>query len=96
MNDRDPVHEWKCGQDVYCLHCDAVFKAEDVGEDSEGLPECPLCDATPLDFFPLPFWRDDLTVAVSEPEQYRWKVPAIRATPGQPGTLPLSPWDQRN
>jgi NAD-dependent SIR2 family protein deacetylase len=46
------------GQDVHCLHCDQAFKAEAVGEDTDGLPECPRCGATPLDFHPTPWWRD--------------------------------------
>lgn len=53
--ERDPFYEWVVGQDVYCLHCDAVFKAEDIGVDSEDLPECPLCGATPLDLHPVPW-----------------------------------------
>ena len=58
LNERDPLHEWRVGQDVFCLHCDGVFKAEAVGEDTDGLPECPNCGATPLDFHPTPWWRD--------------------------------------
>ena len=96
LNARDPLHKWKVGQDVYCLHCDAVFKAEDVGEDFDGLPECPLCDATPMDFHALPWWREDLTEECEGGERYRWRGQPIRATPGRPGKLPLSPWEQRN
>jgi hypothetical protein len=90
LNARDPLHKWKVGQDIYCLHCDAVFKVEDVGEDSDGLPECPLCDATPLDFHTEPWWREDLVEQT--PRKYdvknTWRVEPIRAVAGQPGTLP--------
>jgi hypothetical protein len=59
LNARDPLHQWKVGQDVYCLHCDGVFKAEAVAVDGEGDPCCPLClGATPLDFHPAPWWRE--------------------------------------
>lgn len=87
LNDRDPLNKWSVGEDVYCLHCDGVFKAEDVGKDTDGLPECPRCGATPLDFAGAPWWREDL---VEEKTHYSWLVQPIRATPGQPGQLPPS------
>lgn len=58
LNERDPLHLWCVGQDIFCLHCDKAFKAEAVGEDADALPECPHCGATPLDFHPEPWWRD--------------------------------------
>lgn len=90
LNARDPLHQWKVGQDVYCLHCEAVFKAEDVGEAADGLPECPLCDATPLDFHEQPFWREDLVgeKIVRGRAIYIWRVEPICAVLGQPRTLP--------
>jgi hypothetical protein len=96
LNARDPLNKWAVGDDVYCLHCDAVFKAEDVGEDTDGLPECPLCTATSLDFHTLPWWREDLVDETSGRALYKWRVPRIRATPGQPRELPPAPQDHRN
>jgi hypothetical protein len=32
LNERDPLHQWRAGQDVFCLHCDQAFKAEAVGK----------------------------------------------------------------
>ena len=96
LNKRDPFHEWRVGQDVYCQRCEAVFKAEDVSKGREGLPECPTCGATLLDFCEIPFWREDLTMEVSGPERFRWKGPAIRAIPGKPIQLPPSLDGQRN
>jgi hypothetical protein len=91
LNARDPLHQWKVGQDVYCLHCEAVFKAEDIGEDAEGLLGCPLCGATPLDLHSEPWWREDLT---EEKLEHVWRVEPIRATPGQPRKLPPSAEDR--
>jgi hypothetical protein len=93
LNARDPLHKWSVGQDVYCLHCEAVFKAEDVGEDFDNLPECPLCKATPLDFFTEPFWREDLIdqKVVGDRFVNTWRVPPICAVPGQPRVLPPQP-----
>lgn len=58
FNSVDPLHAWYVGQDVYCLHCEGSFKAEDVEEDSDGLACCPGfgCNGSPLDFSPDP-WR---------------------------------------
>lgn len=91
FNVRDPLNKWKVGQDVYCLHCEAVFKAEDIGVDSDGLPECPSCGATPLDLHHVPWWREDLTN-----DSKQWLVPPIRAVAGRVGKLPAAPWNQRN
>jgi hypothetical protein len=53
-----PTNVWAFGDDVFCLHCDGLFKAEDVACDNEGDPTCPLChSSTPLDFHRLPWWR---------------------------------------
>lgn len=58
LNQRDPCHIWRIGQQVHCLHCEGVFKAEDVATDSEGDPTCPHClDSTPIDFHRKPWWR---------------------------------------
>ena len=57
-----PTSRWVMGDDVFCLHCDGVFKAEEVACDNEGDPMCPLCQSgTPLDFAHFPWWRGDLT-----------------------------------
>jgi hypothetical protein len=90
LNARDPLHKWKVDSDVYCFHCEAVFKAEDVGEDYDFLPECPLCDATPIDFSHEPWWRNDLVEQI--PRKYncriKWRVMPIRAIRGRPRELP--------
>jgi hypothetical protein len=89
LNRVSPTSKWALGDDVFCLHCDAVFKAEDVACDEEGDPTCPIChSSTPLDFHHLPWWREDLCKEVDTDEQHAWKVDPIRATPGQPRTIP--------
>ncbi len=88
LNEEDPFHQWAVGQDVYCLHCDGVFKAEDVACDREGDPTCPVChSSTPLDFFALPWWREDLVKSVDGEEQHAWKVEPIHAIPGKPRSI---------
>jgi hypothetical protein len=95
LNARDPLHQWKNGQDIYCFHCEAVFKAEDVGEDGDD-PCCPRCEgATPIDFFHLPWWREDLTLEASGSHRYIWLVNPIVATPGNPHLLPAHPSERR-
>jgi hypothetical protein len=91
LNARDPLQKWSVGEDVYCLHCDGVFKVDDVSPDYAGYPECPVCHgATPIDFHKLPWWRDDLVEQTAT--KYRmvntWRVEPIRATLGHPSTLP--------
>ena len=89
LNARDPLHKWKVGQDIYCLHCDGIFKAQDVFEDEEGNPNCPVCKrSSPIDFFPLPWWRDDLTIECGGPQKWMWRVAQIAANPGKPSVLP--------
>src|ERR1019366_6789504 len=83
-----PTNRWALGDDVFCLHCDGVFKAEDVACDEEGDPTCPVChSSTLLDFGHLPWWREDLCDQVDTEEQHVWKVTPIQATPGQPYKL---------
>lgn len=57
---------------------------------SDGLPECPLCDATPLDFHEEPWWREDLMdqTVVRGRLVNAWIVEPIRAISGQPKELP--------
>jgi hypothetical protein len=94
LNKVSPTGTWKFGDDIFCLQCDAVFKAEDVACDPEGDPTCPLChSSTPLDFHNLPWWRDDLTKEVDDEEQqqHAWKVEPITATPSKPRVIPKPP-----
>jgi hypothetical protein len=88
-----PTNSWAPNDDVFCLHCDAVFKAEDVACDEEGDPTCPLCrSSTPLDFDPLPWWREDLTRSAESEDDYEskheWIGTPITAEPGKPRLLP--------
>ena len=56
LNERDPLHQWAVGDDIFCLHCDGVFKAQDVAHGDEDLPVCPVCrDGNPLDFADIPW-----------------------------------------
>ena len=88
LDGASPTGSWSQGDDIYCLHCDGVFKAEDVACDREGDPTCPLCQsATPLDFHGLPWWRDDL-VDEDDDGAHSWKGAPITATPGKPARLP--------
>jgi hypothetical protein len=83
-----PTSSWSLGDDVFCLHCDAVFKAEDVACDHEGDPTCPVCkSSTPLDFHHIPWWRGDLVGEDFERGGY-WKGTPITAVSGKPGQLP--------
>ncbi len=51
LNEQDALRRWSVGEDVLCLLCKGVFKAEDVASDFVGDPTCPLCiSSTPLDF----------------------------------------------
>ncbi len=51
LNEHDAVRRWSVGEDVLCLLCNGVFKAEDVASDFVGDPTCPLCiSSTALDF----------------------------------------------
>jgi hypothetical protein len=91
FNARDPLNKWSVGKDVYCLQCDAIFKAQDVIEDIEGDPNCPLClQSSPVNFFKEPWWRPDLIEQSAT--KYRmtntWIVKPIRATAGKPTWLP--------
>ena len=87
----DPLHKWSVDDDVYCLHCDGVFKAQDVGEDNERLPICAVCKhAYPIDFFKMPWWREDLVEQSVDHEGMinQWRVEPICAVAGKPGQLP--------
>ena len=83
LDEVSPTGSWALRDDVFCLHCDAVFKAEDVACDDEGDPTCPVCrTSTPLDFHRLPWWREDL---IDETDDGRkWKGQTITAMPGNP------------
>jgi hypothetical protein len=96
FNARDPLHKWTVGQDVYCLHCDGIFKAQDVFEDEEGDPNCPVCKrSSPIDFHPIPWWREDLTDEVTPAQRFIWRVAPIQAAPGKPSVLPPRPQERR-
>ena len=89
LNRVSPKDRWAKGDDVFCLHCDGVFKAEDVACDRDGDPTCPVCQSsTPLDFAHLPWWREDLTKEVDGEEQHEWAVKPIVAEAGRPRILP--------
>jgi hypothetical protein len=91
LNECDPIHTWKVAEDVFCMHCECVFKAEDVIEDDEGDPNCPMCrHSSPIDFHKEPWWRPDLTEQSATKYRVKstWIVEPIRATPGQPTPLP--------
>jgi len=82
-----PTSSWSFGDDIFCLHCDGVFKAEDVFCDREGDPTCPVCkSSTPLDFHSMPWWRDDL-VDEDKDGCRSWKGAPVTAIPGNPTRL---------
>lgn len=90
LNQRDPLHEWSTDDDVFCLHCDGVFKVQDVARDHEDDPICPVCEAsTPLDFHKIPWWREDLVDQTADREGplNLWRVEPITAQPGKPSRL---------
>jgi hypothetical protein len=83
-----PISSFRLGQDVFCMHCDGVFKAEDVSCDNEGDPTCPCCkSSTPLDFHGAPWWREDLMDEDDEGIR-TWRVKTIKAEAGRPRQLP--------
>lgn len=85
LNEVSPTNSWAFKDDVFCHHCDGLFKAEDVACDKDGDPTCPLCYAsTPLDFHKLPWWREDLCNEPDGDEGYTWKVEPLHAISGQP------------
>jgi len=93
FNEVDPLHTWSVDDDVFCLHCDGVFKAQDVARDRDGLAECPVChDGSPLDFSDKPWWREDLVHQEVDKAGYElintWIGKPITAIAGKPGTLP--------
>lgn len=91
LGSRSITGGWTVGEDVFCLHCDGVWKAEDVSCDLQGDPTCPVCrSSTPLDFHGLPWWREDL-VREDDDTQYVWGVTPIRGEVGKPMTLPPRP-----
>lgn len=91
LNERDPLNEWSVDDDLFCLHCDGVFKAQDVFRDKNGDPNCPVCkNSSPLDFHSIPWWREDLTSATEGEDEfgYEWKGTPITAESGKPKSLP--------
>jgi hypothetical protein len=91
LTERDPLHKWKIGEDVYCHHCDGVFKAHDVFNDSMDDPNCPLCHhSSPIDFAKEPWWRPDLIEQSASKYRMKntWTVQPIRAKAGKPTWLP--------
>lgn len=86
LNKRDPIHQWSVDDDVFCLHCDGVFKAEDVARDRDGDPTCAVCKgATPLDFHHAPWWREDLMD--EDNDGCHWIGEPIRGLARQPKSL---------
>jgi hypothetical protein len=84
-----PTSTWEEGDNVFCLHCDGVFKAEDVACDPEGDPTCPVCRAsTPLDFHYIPWWRSDLVKEGDGELDWEWRGTPIVAIEGKPMNLP--------
>jgi hypothetical protein len=91
LNVCDPFRQWSVGQDVFCLHCDGVFKAEDVLRDYVGHPTCPLCiSSTPIDFAEIPWWREDLVAEKVNKNGFvrKWRIKPIKAIAGRPVYLP--------
>jgi len=87
LNDVSAIARWRKGNDVFCLHCNGVFKVEDIACDNEGDPTCPVCrSATPLDFHHLPWWREDL-ISENGDGIRLWRKRRIEAIPGQPQCL---------
>jgi hypothetical protein len=63
LNERDPFHQWAVGDDIYCFHCEKIFKAENVVRDKYHDPNCPHCvGSSPMDFIGRgsTLWPDDL------------------------------------
>lgn len=72
--------------DVFCLHCDGVFKAQDVVGFADDWPNCPVCQSSsPIDFAGIPWWRDDLVGQTANEDGfvYRWLVRPIDAVFGE-------------
>ena len=73
FNEVDPFNQWQVGDNVYCLHCDECFKAEEVRFEIEkgarGIEfmyaVCPYegCDGTAMDFAHEPWWREGVESA---------------------------------
>jgi hypothetical protein len=87
LNERDPFRVWALESDVFCLHCDGVFKAQDVACDGYDEATCPVCRTSgPVDFAELPWWREDLTAKARN--GYEWRLVPMGSTAGRPGRLP--------
>lgn len=56
-----PLRSGGKSNEWYCLHCDGEFSGEQM---ATNVWHCPSCSATPIDIFPVPFWRSE----VSAPE----------------------------
>ena len=93
LNDRDPIHVWAVDSDVFCLHCDGMFKAQDVACDGDNEPTCPVCKGSSvIDFHGIPWWRDDL---VADDDGYEWRLVRFAAIAGCPGRLPRQKDEKR-
>jgi len=94
-NSVNPFRSVKVGDDVFCLHCNGYFKAEDVACDRRGLALCPGChDGNPADFASMPWWRDDLTEPDGQDEEgskVKWIGLALHAESGVVKYLPKPP-----
>ncbi len=94
LNDSDPFHVWAVNNDVFCLHCDGVFKAQDVACDGNDEPTCPVCKGSSVvDFHGVPWWREDLTAEGDE--GYEWRMVPIIAMAARPTRLPSEKEQER-
>jgi hypothetical protein len=89
LSDLSPLKSWHVGDDVFCLRCDGIWKAEDVACNNNGDPTCPVClKGTPLVFFHSPWWREDLVAERYGVSHYEWAGKTLRAEPGRPRKVP--------
>ena len=91
LNERELFNEWSLNDDVYCLHCDGVFKAQDVARGRGDCPTCPVCrSSTPIDFAGIPWWREDLIDEKVTKSGFvrRWRIKPVQAMAGKPVRLP--------
>jgi hypothetical protein len=89
LSDHSPLRNWSVGDDVFCFHCDGIWKAEDVACNDHGEPTCPVClKGGPVGLFHSPWWRDDLVAERFGVSRYEWAGRTLRAEPGNPRRVP--------